>query len=65
VLKVDILQSAQKPVHTLGHNSMAYFTYAGTGLLHGVSGRIGLCALRPDERIMVPRTLHVGHTALR
>ena len=33
VLKVDILQSTQKPVHTLGHNSMAYFTYAGTGLL--------------------------------
>lgn len=33
VLKVDILQSSAKPVHTLGHNSMAYFTYAGTGLL--------------------------------
>lgn len=33
VLKVDILQSSQKPVHTVGHNSMAYFTYAGTGLL--------------------------------
>jgi Ni/Fe-hydrogenase 1 B-type cytochrome subunit len=33
VLKVDILQSSQKPVHAVGHNSMAYFTYAGTGLL--------------------------------
>jgi len=33
VLKVDILQSTNKPVHTLGHNSMAYFTYTGTGLL--------------------------------
>lgn len=33
VLKVDILQSTAKPVHTVGHNSMAYFTYAGTGLL--------------------------------
>jgi Ni/Fe-hydrogenase 1 B-type cytochrome subunit len=33
VLKVDVLQSSNKPVHTLGHNSMAYFTYAGTGLL--------------------------------
>jgi Ni/Fe-hydrogenase 1 B-type cytochrome subunit len=33
VLKVDILQSTKKPVHTVGHNSMAYFTYAGTGLL--------------------------------
>jgi Ni/Fe-hydrogenase 1 B-type cytochrome subunit len=33
VLMVDILQSSDKPVHTLGHNSVAYFTYAGTGLL--------------------------------
>jgi len=33
VLKVDIFQSHNQPVHTLGHNSMAYFTYAGTGLL--------------------------------
>lgn len=33
VLKVDILQSTREAVHTLGHNSMAYFTYAGTGLL--------------------------------
>ncbi|SDS44479.1 Ni/Fe-hydrogenase, b-type cytochrome subunit [Opitutus sp. GAS368] len=33
VLKVDILQSSDQPVHTLGHNSVAYFTYAVTGLL--------------------------------
>ena len=33
VLRVDVLQSSHKPVHTLGHNSVAYFTYAGTGLL--------------------------------
>lgn len=33
VLKVDIFQSSNKPVHTLGHNAVAYFTYAGTGLL--------------------------------
>lgn len=33
VLKVDILQSSDKAVHTLGHNSVAYFTYMGTGLL--------------------------------
>ena len=33
VLKVDIMQSSDQPVHTLGHNSVAYFTYAGTGLL--------------------------------
>ncbi|MDP1581312.1 MAG: Ni/Fe-hydrogenase, b-type cytochrome subunit [Candidatus Didemnitutus sp.] len=33
VLKVDILQSSDKVVHTLGHNSVAYFTYFGTALL--------------------------------
>lgn len=33
VLKVDVFQSSQRPVHTLGHNSLAYFTYMGTGLL--------------------------------
>ncbi|HET7536594.1 MAG TPA: Ni/Fe-hydrogenase, b-type cytochrome subunit [Candidatus Didemnitutus sp.] len=33
VLKVDIFQSSDKVVHTLGHNSVAYFTYTGTGLL--------------------------------
>lgn len=33
VLKVDILQSSDKPVHTLGHNAVAYFTYSGTALL--------------------------------
>lgn len=33
VLKVDILQSSDKAVHRLGHNSVAYFTYMGTGLL--------------------------------
>jgi Ni/Fe-hydrogenase 1 B-type cytochrome subunit len=33
VLKVDVLQSSDEPVHTLGHNSVAYFTYMGTGLL--------------------------------
>jgi Ni/Fe-hydrogenase 1 B-type cytochrome subunit len=33
VLKVDIFQASDKPVHTLGHNSMAYFTYMGTALL--------------------------------
>lgn len=33
VLKVDVLQSSDKPVHVLGHNTVAYFTYTGTGLL--------------------------------
>lgn len=33
VVKVDLLQMNNKPVHALGHNSVAYFTYAGTFLL--------------------------------
>jgi Ni/Fe-hydrogenase 1 B-type cytochrome subunit len=33
VLKVDIFQFSHKPVETLSHNSMAYFTYTATGLL--------------------------------
>lgn len=33
VLQVDILQSSHQPVHTLGHNAVAYFTYGGTLLL--------------------------------
>jgi Ni/Fe-hydrogenase 1 B-type cytochrome subunit len=33
VLKVDVFQSSDKPVHVLGHNAVAYFTYLGTGLL--------------------------------
>lgn len=33
VLKVDVLQSTDKPVHVLGHNAVAYFTYTATGLL--------------------------------
>lgn len=33
VMTVDILQSRHKPMRNLGHNSVAYFTYTGTGLL--------------------------------
>jgi Ni/Fe-hydrogenase 1 B-type cytochrome subunit len=33
VIKVDVLQSSDEPVHTLGHNAVAYLTYMGTGLL--------------------------------
>ena len=33
VLKVDVMQSSDQVVHTLGHNSLAYFTYMGTGFL--------------------------------
>jgi len=30
VMQVDILQRSNKPVHALGHNAVAYFTYGGT-----------------------------------
>lgn len=30
VIQVDILQRRNEPVHALGHNAVAYFTYAGT-----------------------------------
>jgi Ni/Fe-hydrogenase 1 B-type cytochrome subunit len=33
VVQVDVLQSSNKPVHALGHNAVAYFTYGGTLLL--------------------------------
>ncbi len=33
VVQVDVLQSSNKPVHTLGHNAVAYFTYGGTLVL--------------------------------
>lgn len=33
VIKVDILQMNHRPIHALGHNSVAYFTYLGTALL--------------------------------
>ena len=54
VLKVDILQSTQKPVHTLGHNSMAYFTYAGTGLLTLFQGASGYALYAPMSEAWFP-----------
>lgn len=33
VLLVDILQIRERPVAALGHNAVAYLTYAGTGIL--------------------------------
>jgi Ni/Fe-hydrogenase 1 B-type cytochrome subunit len=33
VMRVDILQLRDQPVHALGHNAVAYFTYLGTALL--------------------------------
>ena len=50
VIQVDILQSSNKPVHALGHNAVAYFTYCGTlflSLFQIVSG-FGLYAPTSD-----------------
>jgi Ni/Fe-hydrogenase 1 B-type cytochrome subunit len=55
VLKVDILQSTDTPVHTLGHNSMAYFTYAGTGLLTVFQILSGYALYAPTSSWWFPR----------
>ena len=55
VLKVDIFQSSDKPVHTLGHNSMAYFTYMGTGLLTVFQIASGFALLAAMSRSVVPQ----------
>jgi Ni/Fe-hydrogenase 1 B-type cytochrome subunit len=55
VLKVDILQSTDKPVHTLGHNSMAYFTYAGTGLLTVFQIASGYALYAPMSKSWFPK----------
>ena len=55
VLKVDILQSTDKPVHALGHNSMAYFTYAGTGLLTVFQIISGYALYAPMSNSWFPR----------
>jgi len=50
VMQVDILQASNKPVHALGHNAVAYFTYGGTlflSLFQIVSG-FGLYAPTSD-----------------
>jgi Ni/Fe-hydrogenase 1 B-type cytochrome subunit len=50
VIQVDILQSSNKPVHALGHNAVAYFTYCGTlflSLFQIISG-FGLYAPTSD-----------------
>ena len=55
VLKVDILQSTEKPVHALGHNSMAYFTYTGTGLLSVFQIISGYALYAPMSNSWFPR----------
>ena len=55
VLKVDIFQSSDKPVHTLGHNAMAYFTYAGTGLLTVFQIVSGIALYAPTSQSWFPR----------
>lgn len=55
VLKVDIFQSSNKPVHTLGHNAVAYFTYAGTGLLSLFQIASGFALYAPTSQSWFPR----------
>ena len=55
VLKVDILQSSDKPVHALGHNAVAYFTYAGTGLLTVFQVVTGFALMAPTSQWWFPR----------
>ena len=54
VAKVDILQSSDKPVHALGHNAVAYFTYAGTGLLTVFQIVTGFALLAPTSQFWFP-----------
>lgn len=55
VLKVDILQSSDKAVHALGHNAVAYFTYAGTGLLTVFQVCSGFALMAPQSKSWFPQ----------
>ncbi len=55
VLKVDILQSTNKPVHTLGHNAVAYFTYTGTGILTVFQIASGFALYAPMSQGWLPQ----------
>lgn len=55
VLKVDILQSSHQPVHTLGHNSVAYFTYTGTFLLSFFQIASGFALYAPTSESWFPQ----------
>lgn len=55
VLTVDILQSRHKPMRNLGHNSVAYFTYTGTGLLTIFQVLTGFALLAPMSASFFPQ----------
>jgi len=55
VLKVDILQASDQPVHALGHNAVAYFTYAGTGVLTVFQIISGFALYAPTSGSWFPR----------
>ena len=55
VLRVDIMQSSEKPVHALGHNAVAYFTYTGTGLLTVFQIVSGFALYAPTSHAWFPR----------
>ncbi len=55
VLKVDIMQSSDKAVHALGHNAVAYFTYAATGLLTVFQVVTGFALMAPTSQSWIPR----------
>lgn len=55
VLKVDILQTSNQPVHTLGHNAVAYFTYTGTVLLSLFQIASGFALYAPTSESWFPQ----------
>ncbi len=55
VIKVDILQMNHRPVHALGHNSIAYFTYAGTFLLSLFQIASGFALYAPTSESWFPQ----------
>ncbi|MBL9214963.1 MAG: Ni/Fe-hydrogenase, b-type cytochrome subunit [Opitutaceae bacterium] len=55
VLRVDILQLSNQPVPALGHNAVAYFTYAGTGLLTLFQIGSGFALYAPMSEAWLPQ----------
>jgi Ni/Fe-hydrogenase 1 B-type cytochrome subunit len=77
VIKSDILQIENKEVPALGHNSVAYFTYTGTGLLTLFQVVTGFALYAPMSNAWFPQlftwvlpifgsdaTLHLWHYAV-
>ena len=54
VFKVDVMQSSEQPVHALGHNSLAYFTYLGTALLTVFQVCSGFALYAPTSQFWLP-----------